>query len=65
MKGKLANDSNARREALHHAEEMIMDNLVIIPVYQKADAVMLKSNVSGVEFHSIGVNRVYKNTVKK
>ena len=63
-KGELALDVNARWEALKKAEKMVMDEAVIFPVYQKGNAVMIKKNVSGIEFHSVGINRVYKNTIK-
>ena len=41
-----------------------MEQAVIIPVYTKADANMIKSNVSGIEFHPVALNRVYKNATK-
>ena len=63
-KGELALDSEKRWEALKKAEKMVMDDAVICPVYQQGNAVMIKKNVSGIEFHSVGINRVYKNTTK-
>ncbi|WP_367566926.1 peptide ABC transporter substrate-binding protein [Lacrimispora sp.] len=63
-KGELAVDVEARWEALKKAEEIAMDEAVIMPVYQKGDAVMIKTGVEGVEFHSVGINRIYKNAVK-
>lgn len=63
--GELALDLEARWEALKEAEAIVMDEAVILPVYQKGNAVMIDSSVSGIEFHSIGINRIYKNTVKK
>ena len=63
-KGELALDSEKRWEALKKAEKMVMDEAVICPVYQQGNAVMIKKNVSGIEFHSVGINRVYKNTTK-
>lgn len=59
--GELALDLEARWEELKKAESMVMDEAVIFPVYQKGNAVMIKSNVSGIEFHSVGINRIYKN----
>ncbi|MDF2590317.1 MAG: Oligopeptide transport system substrate-binding protein [Anaerocolumna sp.] len=64
-KGELALDITARWEALKKAETIVMDEAVILPVYQKGDAVMMKAGVSGIEFHSVGINRIYKNTIKK
>lgn len=63
-KGELALDVEKRWEALKEAESVVMDNAVIFPVYQKGNAVMIKSNVSGIELHSVGINRVFKNTTK-
>lgn len=63
-KGELALDQNARWEALKGAEKTVMDEAVIFPVYQKGSAVMIKSNVSGVDFHSVGVPRIYKHATK-
>ncbi|HEX3077694.1 MAG TPA: peptide ABC transporter substrate-binding protein [Lachnospiraceae bacterium] len=62
--GDLALDINARWEALKSAEKIAMDNAVIFPVYQKGDAVMIKAGVTGVEFHSVGVNRNFKDASK-
>ena len=64
-KGDLALDLSARWEALKQAETMVMDDAVIFPVYQKGDAVMIKSGVEGIEFHSVGINRIYKNAAIK
>ncbi len=60
-KGELALDLTARWEALKKAETIVMDDAVILPVYQKGDAVMIKAGVEGIEFHSVGINRIYKN----
>ena len=62
--GDLALDINKRWEELKKAEKIVMDAAVIFPVYQKGDAVMIKSTVSGIEFHSVGINRIYKNATK-
>ena len=62
--GKLALDPEARWEELKRAESIAMEDAVILPVYQKGSAVMIKSNVENVEFHSVGVSRIYKNVVK-
>jgi oligopeptide transport system substrate-binding protein len=62
--GELSLDLVARWEALKGAEAIVMDEAVILPVYQKGNAVMIKSSVDGVEFHSVGINRIYKNVTK-
>ncbi|MBW8382971.1 MAG: peptide ABC transporter substrate-binding protein [Youngiibacter sp.] len=63
-KGELALDLKARWEALKDAEAIVMAEAVILPVYQKGDAVMVKAGVKGIEFHSVGINRIYKNASK-
>ena len=62
--GQYVSDPAARWQALYDAEEIIMREAVIVPVYTKADANMIKSNVEGIEFHPVALNRVYKNTTK-
>lgn len=63
-KGALTIDPVARWARLKELEQIVMDDVVIYPVYQKGNAVMIKSSVTGIEFHSVGINRVFKNTVK-
>lgn len=62
--GDLCTDPEARWSALYDAEQIVMDEAVIAPVYTKADACMIASNVSGIEFHPCALNRVYKNATK-
>jgi len=62
--GELSLDPEARWTALKDAEKMVMDEAVILPIYQKGNAVMIKSNVSGIEHHSVGVTRIFKNVTK-
>lgn len=64
-KGELALDVEKRWQALIDAEKIVMDDAVIFPVYQKGNAVMQRSTVEGVEFHSIAINRYFKNATKK
>ncbi len=64
-KGDLASKPEERWAALKKAEKLVMDNAVIFPVYQKGNAVLIKPAVTGIEFHSVGVNIYYKNAVKK
>ena len=63
-KGELALDPAKRWKALIDAEKIVCDDAVIFPVYQKGNAVMQKANVEGIDFHSIAINRYFKNTVK-
>lgn len=63
-KGDLALDVAKRWSALVDAEKIVMDDAVILPVYQKGNAVMQRSTIQGVEFHSVAINRYFKNTTK-
>ncbi len=63
--GAYITDMEARWNAMYEAETIVMNEAVIAPIYTKADANMIKSNVVGIEFHPVALNRVYKNTVKE
>ena len=62
--GQYVSDAAARWQALYDAEKIIMEEAVIVPVYTKADACMIKSGVTGAEFHPVALNRVFKNATK-
>lgn len=62
--GELATDAEARWAKLYDAEQLVMDEAVIFPIYTQANAEMLSSRVTGIEFHPVALNRVYKNAVK-
>ena len=62
VSGDLSQDPVARWDAMHDAEEIVMNEMVILPVYQKADAMMVKSYVKDLACHSVGLNRVFKDT---
>ena len=53
-----------RWSALKKAEIMIMEDAAISPVYQKCNANLIKSNVKGVAFHAVAINKIYKSTTK-
>jgi len=63
--GAYITDLSARWEAMYDAEKIVMEEAVIVPLYTKADANMIKTGVSGIEFHPVALNRVYKNAVKE
>lgn len=63
--GALAADYDARWLAMYDAERILLENAVIAPLYTDANAVLISSNVTGIEFHSTGVNRVFKNVKLK
>jgi oligopeptide transport system substrate-binding protein len=62
--GELSLDPVKRWAALQKAEGMVMDDAAILPVYQKYNAVMIKKNVSDLQFHSVGIGRVMKIVTK-
>ena len=63
--GELSLDDEARWEALQEAESILMNDAGVLPVYQKGNAVMIQDNVSGIDFHAVGLPRVYKFAVKE
>ncbi|MBR0411332.1 MAG: peptide ABC transporter substrate-binding protein [Eubacterium sp.] len=63
--GELSTKPEERWEKLYDAEKLVLDDAVIFPIYSQSNAEMLSPNVSGIEFHAVALNRVYKNAVKK
>ena len=59
--GELAADYSARWSAMYDAEEILLRNAVIAPLYTNASANLVTEKAAGVEFHSVAVERVYKN----
>ena len=45
-------------------DSIVMDEAVIYPLYTQCNAEMLSSKVTGVEYHPVAINRVYKDAVK-
>lgn len=64
-KGDLTGKPLERWEALKEAEKVCLDDAAIIPVYQTGSAVMINKNLTGFEFHSVGIPTIYKNIVRK
>lgn len=62
--GDLCTDAEGRWARLYDAEKLVMDDAVIFPLYTQCNAEMMSSKVTGVEFHPVALNRVYKNAVK-
>ncbi len=62
--GDLCTDAQGRWERLYDAEKIVMDEAVIFPLYTQCNAVMMSSKVTGVDFHPVALNRVYKSAVK-
>ena len=59
--GKYVTDYDARWAALYDAERIALSEAVIAPLYTKANANLITEGVTGVEFHPVALNRVYKN----
>ena len=62
--GETAMDPAARWAALYDAEKIAMEDAVIFPLYTQCNAELISTSVSGIEFHPVALNRVYKNAVK-
>lgn len=62
--GDLCTDAEGRWNRLFDAEKIVMDEAVIFPLYTQCNAEMISSKVTGIEFHPVALNRVYKNAVK-
>lgn len=62
--GETAMDAEARWAALYDAEKIVMDEAVIFPLYTQCNAELISTSVSGIEFHPVALNRVYKNAIK-
>ena len=59
--GSLAEDYDARWNALYDAEKILLDNAVIAPLYTSANALLIAPNVTGIDFHVAGISRSFKN----
>ncbi len=62
--GDLCTDPEGRWEGLYKAEKIAIEDAVIFPLYTQCNAEMISSKVSGIEFHPVALNRVFKNVVK-
>lgn len=54
---------STRFAALHEAEEIFMEEASVIVLYQNAECLMINPKVTGIEYHGIGVNEVYRNVL--
>lgn len=59
--GELSVDPAGRWEAMKAAEKIAMDEVVVIPVMQKCQVLLSDSSVSGVEYHVISPDKIFKN----
>ncbi len=63
--GDLCTDAEGRWARLYDAEELVMADAVIFPLYTQANAEMISPSVTGIEHHPCALNRVFKNVVKE
>ena len=63
--GEFATDYEARWSAMYDAEKILLENAVIAPLYTASNAMLISPNVSGIDFHVAGVNRVFKSATVK
>ena len=63
--GDLATDAQGRWTKLYDAEKIVMDDAVIFPLYTQCNAEMVSASVTGIEYHPVALNRVYKDAVKQ
>lgn len=63
--GNLASNPEKRWEELKRIEKVFLDDAAIVPIDEAYAAALLKSNVTGIEFHTIGVSKIFKNVVKE
>lgn len=54
-------NAQVRWGILQKAEKIAMENVAVIPLYEKRDVVLVKPYVGGIETHAIALNHVYKN----
>jgi oligopeptide transport system substrate-binding protein len=62
--GDLCTDAEGRWTRLYDAEKIVMEDAVIFPLYTQCNAQMVSSKVTGIDFHPVALNRVYKHTTK-
>lgn len=62
--GELAAKPVERWQAMQDLEKILFDEAVVCPVYLKADALLVSSAVTGVEYHAVGTPHVYRNADK-
>lgn len=58
--GAYVTDYEARWAALYEAEALVMQDAVIAPLYTKANANLISDALTGVDFHPVALNRVFK-----
>lgn len=62
--GEYAMDAKTRWEKLYDAEQIIMDNAVIFPIFTRSRAELISSSVQNIQFHTVPLLVVYKDATK-
>jgi len=62
--GELCTKIDQRWSALKDAEKIIMEDVVVMPVYSQCAIDLIKPNVRGISFHAVGINKIYKLATK-
>lgn len=62
--GDLCTKPDERLKALKEAECMIVEEAIVMPVYQQCDSVILNPKVKNLDFHAIALNKVFKTASK-
>lgn len=65
MVGDLVTDVDKRWEKMIEMEQWLMDDAAIFPVYQATSALLIKSNVEGIRFYTVGGPNIYNYVVKQ
>ncbi len=63
LAGKYDSSVTERFEALHRAEDIFMNGASVVVLYQNADCKMINPKVTGIEYHSMGVDEAFRNVV--
>lgn len=58
-----SSDNTLRLQLLQKAEALAINDLAVIPLYEKQNAILMKNNVSGIVHHAIGLGNIYKDAV--
>lgn len=54
-------DGSKRWALLHEAEDVLMDEVPVVGIYQMGGAVLQNPNVEGIDHHVFGISNLYKN----
>ncbi len=61
---ELATQPEERWQALIDAEAVMMDELPLIPLYQNGEATLIRTGVTGMDYHFVGIEWIYRDLNK-